>query len=200
MMQRSPGGRLVVRKAARGLGLLSLVCLAMSYLVEMNLPFRVPQDAARCLHVYAGALRYDECHLFGREDEAAKGFRDAFYRIAHDSMRVRVGFCFMQDIQWRPSISRQLTNVDSSQFGALTLSSTTVLLPLWLPTLLILMVSALLWRAGRSPEPALSCRSCGYNLTGNVSGVCPECGAPCKTAESGSARKVEGQEGSVGGG
>jgi len=24
------------------------------------------------------------------------------------------------------------------------------------------------------------CRACGYNLTGNVSGVCPECGTPCK--------------------
>jgi hypothetical protein len=23
-----------------------------------------------------------------------------------------------------------------------------------------------------------SCRVCGYNLTGNVSGICPECGSP----------------------
>jgi len=27
------------------------------------------------------------------------------------------------------------------------------------------------------------CESCGYNLTGNVSGVCPECGATCKAAD-----------------
>ena len=26
------------------------------------------------------------------------------------------------------------------------------------------------------PRPKGRCRSCGYNLTGNVSGVCPECG------------------------
>ena len=25
------------------------------------------------------------------------------------------------------------------------------------------------------------CRHCGYNLTGNVSGVCPECGKPTST-------------------
>ncbi len=28
------------------------------------------------------------------------------------------------------------------------------------------------------------CRSCGYDLTGNVSGVCPECGTPISTAAS----------------
>lgn len=28
----------------------------------------------------------------------------------------------------------------------------------------------------RSPYPFGHCRTCGYNLTGNVSGVCPECG------------------------
>jgi predicted amidophosphoribosyltransferase len=29
----------------------------------------------------------------------------------------------------------------------------------------------------RRTRPGL-CRFCGYNLTGNVSGVCPECGKP----------------------
>lgn len=28
------------------------------------------------------------------------------------------------------------------------------------------------------PIPAGCCPACGYNLTGNVSGVCPECGKP----------------------
>lgn len=28
----------------------------------------------------------------------------------------------------------------------------------------------------RPKQPALCCGQCGYNLTGNVSGVCPECG------------------------
>jgi len=31
-------------------------------------------------------------------------------------------------------------------------------------------------RYGQVPKD--KCLSCGYNLTGNVSGVCPECGAP----------------------
>jgi len=32
--------------------------------------------------------------------------------------------------------------------------------------------------ARRLPVPPPSCRTCGYNLTGNVSGICPECGTP----------------------
>ncbi len=29
-------------------------------------------------------------------------------------------------------------------------------------------------------ESSLLCSSCGYNLTGNVSGICPECGEPIR--------------------
>ena len=32
-----------------------------------------------------------------------------------------------------------------------------------------------LWRHPHHPG---TCHSCGYSLTGNVSGVCPECGTP----------------------
>ncbi len=41
-----------------------------------------------------------------------------------------------------------------------------------------------LWLAGRSDRRYMSryasglCVNCGYNLTGNTSGVCPECGTP----------------------
>ena len=31
------------------------------------------------------------------------------------------------------------------------------------------------WRRVRPPEPG-HCRECGYDLTGNESGTCPECG------------------------
>jgi hypothetical protein len=32
----------------------------------------------------------------------------------------------------------------------------------------------------RRARLAVCCRQCGYNLTGNVSGICPECGQPTK--------------------
>jgi hypothetical protein len=37
------------------------------------------------------------------------------------------------------------------------------------------IASVLVWRGGRKPLEG-HCKKCGYNLTGNVSGVCPECG------------------------
>jgi len=52
-------------------------------------------------------------------------------------------------------------------------------LPLWLPLLLVAVPTALLWWRDRR-YPAGHCRNCGYDLTGNVSGVCPECGTPIK--------------------
>lgn len=48
-------------------------------------------------------------------------------------------------------------------------------LPVWLAIPAIAVPTAILWYRGRRP-PKGHCRKCGYNLTGNVSGVCPECG------------------------
>lgn len=48
--------------------------------------------------------------------------------------------------------------------------------PLWIPFLLTATPTAfLLWRDRRRIPPG-HCLKCGYNLKGNVSGVCPECG------------------------
>ncbi len=52
-----------------------------------------------------------------------------------------------------------------------------MILPLWMPFLLIAIPTAILfWRDRRIPPG--HCQRCGYDLTGNVSGVCPECGLP----------------------
>ncbi len=54
-------------------------------------------------------------------------------------------------------------------------------LPLWLVLALLAPPTALLWYRDRCHRyPPGHCRQCGYNLTGNVSGVCPECGNPCR--------------------
>jgi hypothetical protein len=46
-------------------------------------------------------------------------------------------------------------------------------IPLWLPFLLLAIPAVVFWRQDlRRPD---SC-CCGYDLTGNVSGRCPECG------------------------
>ncbi len=48
-------------------------------------------------------------------------------------------------------------------------------LPLHLGVLIILLPTAILWRRDRRRAKG-QCHRCGYNLTGNTSGVCPECG------------------------
>ncbi len=47
-------------------------------------------------------------------------------------------------------------------------------LPLWLLLLVIATPTAFLWWRDRRPLPG-HC-PCGYDMTGNVSGTCPECG------------------------
>ncbi len=48
-------------------------------------------------------------------------------------------------------------------------------IPLWLP-LVALVLLAWALRKRSQPVPLGSCENCGYNLTGNTSGTCPECG------------------------
>jgi hypothetical protein len=48
--------------------------------------------------------------------------------------------------------------------------------PLWLPLIVLAIPTAILWWLDRRRRLPGHCRRCGYNLTGNVSGRCPECG------------------------
>ena len=48
-------------------------------------------------------------------------------------------------------------------------------IPLWLPFLAIAIPTAWLWRRDRRHLPG-HCPKCGYDLTGNVTGKCSECG------------------------
>ena len=80
-----------------------------------------------------------------------------------------VGICVLvdlvsDDLGWPPRIVR-----DSPD------SYTAVYVPLWLPLLLVAVPTALLWWRDRRIPPGC-CRECAYDLTGNISGVCPECG------------------------
>ena len=55
-----------------------------------------------------------------------------------------------------------------------------VTLPLWIPFVLVAVPTAFLFYRDRRRAGPSRCRACGYDLTGNVSGRCPECGAAMK--------------------
>lgn len=48
-------------------------------------------------------------------------------------------------------------------------------LPMWVVGVALLVVSWRL-RVRQAPPMAFACRTCGYNVRGNLSGICPECG------------------------
>jgi hypothetical protein len=54
-------------------------------------------------------------------------------------------------------------------------------LPLWMPFLVVAVPTAFLFWRDRRRIPCGHCQKCEYNLTGNVSGVCPECGEKAVT-------------------
>jgi hypothetical protein len=51
-----------------------------------------------------------------------------------------------------------------------------IVVPLWAGLLVFAVPTALLWYRDRRRFPPDHCLRCGYDVTGNVSGVCPECG------------------------
>ncbi len=57
-------------------------------------------------------------------------------------------------------------------------------LPLWLPLVIAVALTATLFHFDRRRIPPGHCKKCGYNLTGNVSGICSECGHSLDSAES----------------
>lgn len=81
---------------------------------------------------------------------------------------------------FRVAFRQEWSFFDPPEYGNWTFelsgSPATILFPLWLLPFLFGWPTALLWWLDR--RPTTGCATCGYDLTGNTSGRCPECGEP----------------------
>lgn len=78
---------------------------------------------------------------------------------------VKVPWCWFERQRW--SIPRWFP----AMYGGYTALS----IPLWIPTLAAAIAALVLHSQGRVAHRG-RCRFCDYDLTGNTSGICPECG------------------------
>jgi hypothetical protein len=81
---------------------------------------------------------------------------------------------------WKRAVGARTSQVYVRPGSGLIMHWSSVRLPLWAPTLCFLIYPLIFFVRGpyrrfRRRRKGL-CLKCGYNLTGNVSGICPECG------------------------
>ena len=85
-------------------------------------------------------------------------------------------WCMTSAPEPRMELSQLAPRAETWGSGAIS----TYTLPCWVLLLLLSVPPTLAYRRRRSDRTRRvtgRCRSCGYDLTGNVSGVCPECGS-----------------------
>jgi hypothetical protein len=128
------------------------------------------------------SLRYD----FGRRfPSGLVGCIDGCYIAARQAPEAVQSMWF-----WRPNQSaKDWTPVFINSSSGLAIRSpggvvsspsnpatlTIVMIPTWIPMSVALMMAWFFHRKARLPRFG-HCAKCGYNLSGNESGVCPECG------------------------
>jgi hypothetical protein len=86
---------------------------------------------------------------------------------------------------WRPHSLTSRLGFDAANVHYPTWAISGVLAPAWFLALVAAALPAawvLRWRRRRRIRRPGLCRSCGYDLTGNLSGVCPECGTGAPAA------------------
>ena len=100
------------------------------------------------------------------------------YLCRHPPWDANEGAVWREGAVWGPVWIGPTTLVFHPWTGKGTTASgvTIRMFPTWVFLLVAVIPTVLAWRNLRRPLPG-HCRKCGYDLTGNVTGKCSECGA-----------------------
>ena len=187
--------RLRIRRIAKWAGLALCVLLALAF-AATPLWYFGWQSRTWSVVVMSGSV-----HLIGLELIGAKGYTGGMPQWQFNRN-------LYTPAQWTSQLSGWVSIEASSEETTTmrTLAGTTrpikthkpsyIILPIWIPFLLLLVPTALLWWHDRRYRfPSGHCNKCGYDLTGNVSGRCPEGGTEINPRESRRAARVEPRRG-----
>jgi hypothetical protein len=95
-------------------------------------------------------------------------FGDGKFVYWHSELFIAPRYGTLPPLSWPESLGRAVELPSWSASGVLSV-------PLWCPVAITVLITAVVFCLdGRRPIRG-HCR-CGYDLTGNVSGTCPECG------------------------
>ena len=120
--------------------------------------------ASFAVPVYPSWLKGDETWFVG----VGKGLVECYYQAGVFVHRLGSLFRGESETHWRPILRRTTIGNRTGWY---------VCLPLWVPLLVLVIPTALLWWRDRRPPPGF-CQVCGYNLTGLPEPRCPECSQP----------------------
>lgn len=152
------------------LGLTALCGYLAVLMVQDRLPWATPQThhfRRSCWYVWGGRLFVHHSFDFDGPESATREFRIGGMRAKREMYAI-----FPDDSNGEPDLTKEPTRY---------VATITVQIPTW-PVLILLglypsyvVVFARKQRRERRRRRGL-CITCGYNLTGNTTGVCPECG------------------------
>ena len=158
MMRR----RFRARWFLKWMGLVGCVVCILAFLISLRWQVYWMSGQKR----YSAAIRHGAAWLAWRSEEAIRRSPTArstlnpgWTVVAYESFGESFTFRYMMGV--RHGMSGPLKFLAA---------------PLWLAFLTLVIPTTYLWWRDRKP-PKGHCENCGYNLRGNVSGTCPECGS-----------------------
>ncbi len=161
------------------LATLWLTCVYMKMGYQSN-PCESCQFVAGCAH-FVGCLDDPSGKV---EEYLRQGRSESIYHLGLENVRRTEGWQFYRI---RPAFGRTdlglVLPVWHRQKIWGTISQLRVRIPLWLPFLLVTIPTVWLWYRDRRRPTEGHCPNCHYNMTGNQSGKCPECGTPTPKPE-----------------